>query len=200
MRILSLLSSVAPFVLCNLMAPEGAQGGGSSSSAKPEQPTGNTLEERLSSATTIIGDYFTQLSGAMSERDQAITSLATITAERDGAVQARDTFKRERDEATAQLSTMTSARDGEKQRADKAEGRVTLVESFARGHGLDLTGIERTQAAKDIPGAGPDTATEGKALYDQWQALKKDPKNARKATAFFRKHKAELQEYADSLG
>jgi DNA repair ATPase RecN len=189
--------SLIPFVLCNLLAPDSGGAGGGNDAPKPAEPTGDTPEAKYTSALTIIGDYFKQLSGAMKERDESVGQVAGLKT------QITDLTARAT-KAEGQVSTLTTEVSGLKDqvtgandRATKSGERVTLIESFAKHHGLDLAGLDKFEAVKDVPEGD---AKDGKALYQQWQDLKKNPKNAGKATAFFRKHKEEIKEYSDSLG
>lgn len=192
-----------------LSPDQGGAVGGSPAEPKPAEPTGETLADKFENAKKIIGDYFKQLSGAMKENDDAVSQVSGLTkraekaeGELKTANEKIESLNSQLSSVNGQLTTMTQARDAQTDRATKAEGKITLIESYAKHHNLDLAGLEKFQAAKTPEGAGPENGgnAEGKALYDKWQALKKDSKDARKATAFFRKHKAELQEYADSLG
>lgn len=192
-------SSVAalPFLgLGGLMFMEAAKGPTAGGAATCPEPTGDTLEAKLESSKNISADFFTQLAGAMTERDQAVGELA-------GTKQNVTDLTTERDGLKTQVTDLTTERDGLKTTVtgltterDTAKSRVTLIESFCKGKGIDLAGIEKSQAAKDIPGAGPATGSEGKAHYEQWQALKKT--DSKKAAAYFRKNKSDIQEYAES--
>jgi hypothetical protein len=180
----------------------GAPGGGSTQQdQKPQEPTGGTIELKLESSKKIAADYHKQLSGAMSERE---TAQQDLKKEQDAHGATRDLLKKEQDahaETKGLLKKEQDAAAGANQRADKAEAHRKLLESYAKHHNLDLAGLEKFQAAKTPEGAGPETGgnAEGKALHDQYEVLKKDPKKSKQATAFFRKHKAELREYANSL-
>lgn len=198
MRLLNFLSGIAPVLVC-LAAP--IEGGGGTTDPQPESPTGDTPEAKYTSALRIIGDYFKQLSGAMREKDEAVGQVAGLTAR---AEKAEKELKEERDLHIASkenLSALNSQLVGVTKERDTAQSRVTLIESYCKHSNVDLAGLEKFQAAKTPEGAGPDNGgnAEGKALHDQYEALKKDPKKSKQATAFFRKHKAELQEYAASL-
>lgn len=192
MRLLNFLSGIAPVLIC-LAAPE--EKGGGNDTPKPAEPTGDTPEAKYTSALTIIGDYFRQLSGAFTERDQAIGQVAGLTSRAEKA-------EGERDTARAQVTSLTTERDnlstqvtGLTTERDTARSRVTLIESFAKHHGLDLAGVEKFKAVTEVPEAAG--AKDSKAIYDEWQRLKAAG-DGKKATAYFRKHKAELAEYAES--
>jgi hypothetical protein len=174
-------------------------GGGSSSSAStasPSEPKGGTIELKLADSIKIAGDYFKQLGGAMQERDQAVGETAGLKKKVTDLTAERDTL-------TGQVTALTTERDGLKTTVtgltterDTAKSRVTLIESFCKGNGLDLAGLEKFQAVKEVPGSGPQSGDkDGKALYDEWQKLK-DSGQGKKATAFFRKHKDAMKEYA----
>jgi hypothetical protein len=197
--------SNTPFVLLSLMAPDpGAPAGGGGAAALPTtfpEPEGDTPESKFANLLKSAKDYFSQLSGAFKEKDDEIAAhgltKAALKKEQDDHTATKDLLKTEQDNLTATKGALKVEQDAHV----ATKGRVTLIESFCKHHNLDLAGLEKFKAVKEVPGGGPQGGTaEGKALYDQWQALKKDPKDARKATAFFRKHKAELQDYADSLG
>lgn len=187
--------SFIPFVLCNLMAPDTGGAAGGSADPQPESPTGDTPEAKYTSALKIIGDYFKQLSGAFKERDDAVAQVAGLTSRAEKAEGEVATLTADNKKLTSDLGSLTSLNVGLTTERDTARSRVTLIESFAKHHNLDLAGLEKFKALKDVPEAS--ASKDGKALYDQWQALK-NAGEGKKATAFFRKHKAELDDYAES--
>lgn len=181
--------------MISLLAPDTGGAGGGSAAPKPAEPTGDTPEAKYTSALTIIGDYFKQLAGAMRERDESVGQVAGLTSRAEKAEGERDTFKgqltsltTERDNLSTQVTGLTTERD-------TARSRTTLIESFAKHHGLDLAGLDKFKAVKEVPEAGG--AKDLKAVYDEWQRLKAAGEG-KKATAYSRAHKAELAEYAES--
>jgi chromosome segregation ATPase len=196
MRILNFLSSIAPVLVC-LAAPEEGSGGFSSSELKSESPKGDTLEARYASAQTIISDYFKQLSGAMRERDEAVGQVAGLKARAEKAEKDLLEANGKVTALTSDLSTMTGDRDSQKSAREKAESRVTLIESFCKHSNVDLAGLDKFKAAKSVEGLQPGgSADEGKAHYDKWQALKKI--DSRKAAAYKKQHNAAIKEYVES--
>jgi phage shock protein A len=131
----------------------------------------------------------------MKEKDDAVSQVAGLNKQISDLTAERDTFKDQVSTLTTEVSGLKDQVTGANDRATKAEGRTTLIESFAKHNGLDLAGVEKFKAVTEVPEAG--RRKDGKALYDQWQKLKASG-DGKKATAFFRKHKAELNEYAES--
>lgn len=193
MRLLNFLSGIAPVLLC-LAAPTDATGGGNE--PQPEAPTGDTPEAKYTSALKIIGDYFKQLSGAMREKDEAVGQVAGLTSRAEKAEKERDEFKGQLDSANSQISAKDSQIVGLTKERDDKQSKITLIESYCKHSNVDLAGLDKFQAAKTVPES--QGTKDGKALFDEWMALKASGQG-KKATAFSRKHKAELAEYAESL-
>jgi hypothetical protein len=177
--------------------PDDSAGGGSS--PQPPAPEGTTIEEKLQSSIRHTADFFKQLGGAMKEKDDEIAAHAITKQSLKDEQTAHGVTKQSlKDEQTAHAATKDQFA-GANDRATKAEGRVTLIESYAKHHSLDLAGLENFKAAKTPADANPNEGgnAEGKAAYDKWQALKKTDSAA--ATAFFRDNKKLLREYSKSL-
>src|SRR4051812_37811622 len=127
MRLLNFLSGIAPVLVC-LAAP--VEGGGGTTDPQPESPQGDTPEAKYTSALKIIGDYFSQLAGAMKEKDQAVGQVAGLNAQ-------IKSLTADKEKLTSDLGSLTSERDGLKGQVtnltgerDKAQSRITLIESF----------------------------------------------------------------------
>lgn len=192
------LLSTVPFVLLNLMAPDtgGATAGSSTATVDDPiapEPEGNTLEEKLTSAKSIIGTLFAKVAsivGLTKERDDAKAESTRLQQQFDEAKTGWENEKTAHATTKASLTTVTSERDTEKAGRATAETNVSRLESLCQLKGID----PKAAVASQTPGS-----KNGKELYDQWQELKKDPAKSKAATKFSRTHKDALADYAESL-
>ena len=192
--------SGVPFVLCSLLAADHgapAGGGGTPAPAAPEppEPTGNTLEEKFASAWTAAKDYFRQLSGLQKERDdfQAQAIGATQRAEK-----AEGELKSANDTIAAHVKTI-----GEKDakinevsaNLEKSNTAISALENFCKGHNLDLSGVDRTKAVREVAGSGPgdDNADPIRAEYTRLRSEENAGRVAPGSTfKFYKKNKKHL--------
>jgi hypothetical protein len=152
--------SGVPFVLCSLLAAD-AGGGSGNGNKNPPEPTGETLEAKLTHAKSIIADFFKQLSGAFKERDDAVTGLASEKTAHEATKGALTTEKAAHVKTAESLSTMTGDRDNQKSGREKAEKEVGFLESFCKAKGIDLKGVDRSKA---VPALTESPAPESNTL------------------------------------
>lgn len=154
-----------PFVLCNLMAPEGAEGGGGGFDAPPPaappaeepKPTGDTLEAKLASAIGHIGNLFrrvgeigSQLATANGQRDKLQGQFDAASKGWNDEKEAHATTKTSLIDANTQITGLTTERDN-------ANKNVERLETLCQLRGIDANSAvppaPEAQAAKKMPRA-----------------------------------------------
>jgi chromosome segregation ATPase len=152
------------------------------------EPTGNTLEEKLSSAKTIIGQLFSRaksLAGLTKERDDAQAESARLQQQFDAATGEATSAKNELATVKGELATAKSTIASITSERDTAQGNVTRLET--------LCGVKGIDSSKTVPPASePDSAdSKGAQLAEQWSKLKGKAKSE-----FYRAHKTDLDAYS----
>jgi hypothetical protein len=141
----NILSSI-PFVLCNLMAADAgaAAGGGNDDPPDPDappteepKPEGGTVEAKLTSATGLIGKFFSHWKNVHAKLQTATSEQAKLQGQFDAATAEAAKFKAELATMTTNRDTEKTRADSEKTRADRADGNVTRLESLCQLRGID---------------------------------------------------------------
>lgn len=197
MRGFNFLSAV-PFVLLNLMSPDAGGGSGGASDApnpteeNEPQPTGETIEAKLTSAKTIIGQLFSkakQVVGLTKERDDAKSESTRLQGLLDATTLEATNAKGEVTRLTNDLSVMTTDRNNEKTRADKAASDVTRLETLCGLRGID----SKKAVPPAIESASSGANAELKSQYADLVAQEKEGKiEPGSSFNFFQKHKDKL--------
>ncbi len=139
--------SIVPFVLLNLRAPDGTEGGGGAENPPPTdpdappaeepKPEGATVEAKLTNATSLIGKLSNQWKNVYTKL-QASTSQATkLQGQFDAANTEATRLKGELATMTTNRDTEKTRADSEKLRADRADGNVGRLESLCQLRGID---------------------------------------------------------------
>lgn len=185
-----------------MLAPDTGGGSGNPGAETCPEPSGDTPELKHSSALQIIKDLWSKLTKSGTDLKAANDLLETANTSAKDLKDEKDAHtKTKADLATAatQITGLTSERDTARSERDTAKNRVSLVESFAKGKGLDLAGIDRQQAAKDVPETGNEA---GQELWDKHESIRKDEAAGKvepgSAHAFFKKNQAALRAFAHS--
>lgn len=133
------------------------------------------------------------IQAANKQATDAQATLATATKERDDAKAALVTALKEVTDTKAALTTATKERDDAKAEAAKLAGEAKTASERAAE-------IAAANGVLPVPKADETktpAAQDGKALFDQYQALMKS--DAKAASAFWAKHEAALMVYAETV-
>jgi chromosome segregation ATPase len=193
------LFSRIPFILCNLLAPEGTEGGGAGGepnpNPEPPKPEGATLESKLTSATGIISNLFRQV-GAIASQLATEKSEKKKVEDQFNAVAAD--LKKEQDthkETQGKLSTTTTTVNGLTVERDNANKNVERLESLCQ-----LRGIDPAQAVAPAQQSAADKTPSGK--WEKYNDLKKQEATGKVAAgtamAFWSENKTDLNKFAQS--
>jgi hypothetical protein len=175
--------SAVPFVLISLLAADaGAPAGGGAAPAAntPPEPTGGTLEEKISSAKGLIANFFKDAARLTSELAAATKNYAGLETQFNELKAIAETEKTTHAATKGLLETEKTAHTATSGKLVTAEKNVNRLESLC-----DLKGIDKTQA---VAPATPAVSKTGEALLTEFDAIK-DPV-AR--TEFYRKNKADI--------
>jgi chromosome segregation ATPase len=194
----------APFVLCNLMAPEGAEGGGGDPAPAPDpvppteppQPEGATLEAKLTNAVGIIKNLFgrigqltSQLATANSQRTKLEGQFNAATGDLKTEKDAHTATKSLLGTANTQVTGLTTERDNANQNVERLEKLCSL------------RGIDHTKAVVTAPENQAASQT-GQAKWDKYNELKTQESQSKQkpgtAMAYWKENKADIEKFAAS--
>lgn len=203
----NILFLAAPFVLCNLMAPEGAEGGGGTQdpptppapppAPEPEPtPTGNTLEEKQTSALGIIKNLFGRIGQLASQLATAATNATRLEQQFNSASTDLTNEKAAHTATKGELATAKTTITGLTTERDNANSNVTRLEKLC-----GLKGIDPNQTVATAPEGGAAAQT-GQAKWDKYNELKTQESQGKQkpgtAMAYWKENKAELEKFAAS--
>lgn len=107
-----------------------------------------------------------------------LSTMSVVTAERDTLKEDNGTLIGEKVALTAQVTaqaTEISSLKGQVTNVtgerDKATNEVKLIESFAKNHGLNISGIDRGKAVGEVPKGEAEGAVDGEALIKKYNTL-----------------------------
>jgi hypothetical protein len=194
MRILNLLSSIAPVLVC-LAAPVEGGGGGTPNDEFPlgadsqaPEIVGATIEEQRTNALSALGKLFKQAQGLFAKVSSLTSDLGSLTSDRDRVQGLYDTAVIENTRLTGdvtrltgELSTATTSLATEKQHVKNLESHCGVL------------GIDAKEAIK-APKENKDPATS--PVKEQYAALRKQEQSGDvprgTSSKFYRKHKKDL--------
>jgi hypothetical protein len=167
MRILNLLSRVAPVLVC-LAPPTESSGGGSTEDAPPAwappatEPvaTGDTLEAKLTSAASHIKTFFTNLGLALAAFTKLQGDYKSLDAQFNELKETARLEKEEHGKTKGLLTDEKAAHTVTSGKLLKAEANVGRLESLCDLKGIDKNQVVAPAAAADLE---PQTA-------DDWNA------------------------------
>jgi hypothetical protein len=200
--------SFIPFVLCNLMAADDGSGGGGDPTPTPAPepapvpepepvPTGNTLEEKQTSALGIITNLWQRIG-------QTASQLATANGQRDklqgqfnDATTGWNKEKEAHTKTTGQLATANTTIAGLTSERDNANSNVTRLEKLCGLHGVPIAEAAPVPANNLLP---DDKSPAGK--WAKYQGLKKQENEGTvpsgTAMTYWRENQVDLDKYAAS--
>lgn len=197
--------SVVPFVLLNLRAPDGSPGGSAAPSgdAKIPEPQGSSLEEKNQSALGIIKDLWSKLTKSSADLQAANDLLEPARAfesQFNAEKSAHETTKGELKTANEKIATHVGELSTLNSQLKTSNERISLVESYAKHNGLDLTGVEKHKAIKEVPEG--EAGQSGSELWAQYNSIKKQEAEGKidtgSAHAFWKKNESALRDFAKS--
>lgn len=177
-------------------ADKGGGSGGGEPTPPPEPdpteeneptPVGNTIEEKLTSAKTIIGQLFSRakaLAGLAKERDDARAESTRLQQQFDAVTQEATDAKSELGTTKGELATAQKNVTSLTAERDTAAGNVSRLEKLCGVKGIDPNQV--------VPPAGApaENDKDGAALFEQYSQLEGAAPHK-----FYRKHKKELDAY-----
>lgn len=158
-----------PFVLCSLLSPDLGGGGGGSpapDAAAPE-PTGNTLEEKIASAKSIIGNFFKQVTQLTSDLAAKVKAYTTLEGQFNDLKTTAETEQKAHVTTKGLLDTEKTEHTKTSGKLAAADANVTRLESLCK-----LKGIDSAQAVPPTPAPAAKVSA---ASFDARIKAEKDP-------------------------